>query len=80
MGKKPEEKSDKSQGNVVSLAAVMCHVPKCSGKIDRMGFCAKHHEEYKFGLINQKGERPIDYEKKLEHFQLFQKSKTGKAA
>lgn len=45
-----------------------CLELSCKRKAERFKFCAEHFEHFKFGTIKKNGLRPLDYEKKLEHF------------
>lgn len=48
-----------------------CIAHGCKDKEARFSFCTEHFDQYKFGLINKKGEPVSDYEKKLEHYQAY---------
>lgn len=55
-------------------AKVGCHATGCKEKDKRASFCDEHFRQFKFGLITKAGEKVLDYEKKLEHYQLWLKS------
>ncbi len=57
-------------GNVVALTR--CTAQGCTKKQELMTFCGEHYDWFKFGLINNKGERPTDFDKK---FMAYQKRK-----
>ncbi len=81
----PQNKST-PQGNSnasgPSLTVVGCGVKACMSKVTKMGFCDKHHDEYKFGLLTKTGDKAQDFEKKVIHFEDFKKrkEKSSKAA
>ena len=54
-------------GNVVPLNT-NCTVDKCGKKSERMGFCSEHYGWFKEGLINKKGQRPTDFDKKYQAY------------
>lgn len=58
----------------VSSAPVIekCTAQACKSNGIRFGFCDEHFEQYKFGLINKKGQQVPDYEKKFEHYKAYQ--------
>lgn len=56
-------------GNVVSLPSGCC-VEKCTKKGDRLNFCVDHYAWFKEGLINKKGQRPSDFDKKYQAYLL----------
>ncbi len=62
--------------NVVQLSSAVCCVEKCGKKGDRMNFCPEHYLWFKEGLVNKKGQRPLDFDKKYQAFMM----KTGKKA
>jgi hypothetical protein len=64
-------KNDKSgqQGGAASVTEIQrCPVDACSKKADRAGFCNEHFSWFKEGLINKKGEKPKDFDKKYQAF------------
>lgn len=61
--KKPKEA--KGGDNVVHLQ----RCPVCGQKPVKAGFCEEHFMWFKFGLVNKKGERPVDFDKKFMAFQ-----------
>jgi len=61
--------------NVVALPSTCC-VEKCGKKGDRLNFCPEHYAWFKEGLVNKKGQRPLDFDKKFEAYSR----RTGKKA
>lgn len=68
--------SKSKSDNVVPMAASNCCVEKCNKKGERLNFCAEHYVWFKEGLVNKKGVRPTDFDKKHQAFML----RTKKAA
>jgi hypothetical protein len=56
-----------SNDNVVAMN-VNCCVEKCGKKASRMNFCPEHYMWFKEGLVNKKGVRPSDFDKKYQAF------------
>lgn len=54
-------------GNVIPLNTNCC-VEKCGKKSTRMNFCEEHFGWFKEGLVNKKGERPSDFDKKFQAY------------
>jgi hypothetical protein len=75
MAKEKGAPANPPAGNVVPLNTNCC-VSKCGKKSDRMNFCAEHYTWFKEGLVNKKGERPPDFDKKYQAYML----RTKKAA
>jgi hypothetical protein len=50
-----------------------CPVEGCKKPVSRMHFCSEHFSWFKEGLINKRGARPTDFDKK---YQLYMR-KTG---
>ncbi len=48
-----------------------CQAWICKEKDERYGFCNEHFQQYKFGLITKEGKAVLDYERKLEHYQVW---------
>ena len=71
MAKNKPEGSD----NVIALPTTCC-VEKCGKKGDRLNFCPEHYAWFKEGLINKRGQKPSDFDKKHHAFML----RTKKAA
>ena len=65
---KKETSSGAANNNVVPLSSGACVVDKCGKKADRMNFCTEHYTWFKEGLINKKGERPSDFDKKYQDY------------
>lgn len=66
--------SGAANNNVVSMPATNCVVDKCGKKAERMGFCKEHFDWFKEGLINKKGERPSDFDKKYQAYMSRKKA------
>jgi hypothetical protein len=62
--------------NVVQLTTSVCCVEKCGKKGDRLNFCPEHYVWFKEGLVNRKGQRPLDFDKKFQAWSM----RTGKKA
>jgi hypothetical protein len=45
-----------------------CLAEGCKHSIERLHFCNEHFGWYKEGLINKRGERPSDFDKKYQAF------------
>lgn len=58
--------------NVVALPSTCC-VEKCGKKGDRLNFCSEHYMWFKEGLVNKKGEKPTDFDKKYQDFLMRSK-------
>ena len=50
------------------VSAGTCLETECNKKGERLNFCADHFRWFKAGLINKKGIRPVDFEKKMAAF------------
>jgi len=61
-GKKP---AGGPPNNVIEMPKAC---PVCGGKAHRAGFCNEHFLWFKEGLVNRKGEKPKDFDKKYQHF------------
>ena len=57
--------NNQNNSNVVSLPE---RCPVCAGKATRSSFCEEHFVWFKEGLINRKGEKPKDFDKKYQAF------------
>ncbi|MCB0412322.1 MAG: hypothetical protein KDD22_07340 [Bdellovibrionales bacterium] len=66
-----ENKDEKLKGpqptNIVQMPS-RCPVDKCGKKATRSEFCEEHFIWFKEGLINRKGEKPKDFDKKYQAF------------
>lgn len=68
---------DKGNGggdNVVQMTNATCCVEKCGKKTDKMNFCAEHYAWFKEGLVNKKGQRPSDFDKKYQAYMMRKKA------
>ena len=68
-----KKKSENPVPNNVVALPQRCPVDGCGKKPERSAFCAEHFEWFKFGLINRKGEKPKDFDKKYHSFMQKQK-------
>lgn len=53
--------------NVVQLPT-RCPVEDCGKKPHRSVFCSEHFDWFKEGLVNKKGEKPKDFDKKHQAY------------
>lgn len=65
MSEKKEKQNNPIPNNVVAMPK---RCPVCGGKDQRAGFCEEHFMWFKEGLINRKGEKPKDFDKKYASF------------
>lgn len=72
MGSKPKQPE--------TTVVERCKAQECKKEGTRMGFCAEHYEWFKFGLINKKGEKVPDFERKFEHYLAYQAKIARKVA
>ena len=61
-------KDNKAQGNNVVAMPDRCGAEGCKSAVQRMHFCNEHFAWYKEGLINKKGQRPTDFDRKHQEF------------
>jgi hypothetical protein len=66
--KKPAGGGAPAGGDVVALGSSQCTADGCKKKSDRAGFCNEHYDWFKAGLINKKGQKPTDFDKKYMAF------------
>jgi hypothetical protein len=66
--KKP---TPKPQGPDVSNTK--CPVEKCAKPVERLNFCGEHFDWFKAGLVNRRGEKPTDFDKKYQAWQRRQR-------
>ncbi len=59
-------KDNKSQS--ATAPADFCPTEGCKKPVERMHFCNEHFHWYKEGLINKKGMRPTDFDKKYQNY------------
>ncbi len=60
--------------NVIQMTPTSCCVEKCTGKTHKLGFCADHFVWFKEGLVNKKGEKPADFDRKYQAFMMKKKA------
>lgn len=53
-----------------------CPVEKCGQGSQRLQFCGEHFLWFKAGLINKRGEKPSDFDKKYQAY-MHKHAKTG---
>lgn len=70
--KKPANPPAPAGGNVLAMPTHCC-VEKCGKKSERMAFCSEHYVWFKEGLVNKKGVRPTDFDKKYQAFMMKNK-------
>ena len=63
-------------GNVVQMATSCC-VEKCVSKVHKMTFCSEHYMWFKEGLVNKKGQKPTDFDKKYQAYMMRGKKKAA---
>lgn len=68
-----EKGAAKGGGDVVAMATNCC-VEKCGKKADKMNFCPEHYMWFKEGLINKKGQKPSDFDKKYQAYMMRKKA------
>jgi hypothetical protein len=64
--------NDKKPDNVLGMPTNCC-AEKCTKKSDRMNFCPEHYGWFKEGLLNKKGQKPSDFDKKFQAYLMKQK-------
>lgn len=72
--------SQQPQGASAGVTVLSCPYKACKSKPQQFGFCGEHFQQFKFGLINKKGEHVPDYEKKFGHYSDFVAKKSAKKA
>ncbi len=60
-----KKKKNNKPANVVELPQ---RCPVCDGKSTRASFCDEHFQWFKMGLVNRKGEKPKDFDKKYQAY------------
>ena len=55
-----------NKANGVADIAQRCPVEGCSKVASRAGFCDHHFAWFKEGLVNKKGDKPRDFDKKYQ--------------
>ena len=61
-------------GGSVTPMNTTCTVEKCTAKADRLGFCKEHYTWFKEGLVNKKGQKPSDFDKKYQAYMMRKKA------
>jgi len=61
-----KNKGQKPENNIIAISR--CLAEDCAKKSQRADFCDEHFAWFKAGLINKKGEKVKDFERKLQHF------------
>ena len=62
-----KDKKPQGGGNVAVLPQA-CPVEACGKKPRRAGFCDDHFVWFKEGLVNRKGVKPSDFDKKFQAY------------
>ncbi len=65
MSKDEKKPQGPPKSNVVSMPQ---RCPVCSSKATRASFCDEHFIWFKESLVNRKGEKPKDFDKKYQNF------------
>lgn len=60
--------NEKKSQTVQNVTSEHCKAESCKKTMERMHFCSEHFVWYKEGLINKRGERPSDFDKKYQHY------------
>lgn len=60
---------DNKSANGVADISQRCPVEGCNKTAARAGFCNDHFSWFKEGLVNKKGDKPRDFDKKYQAFQ-----------
>jgi hypothetical protein len=60
--------SDKNTGKKAGGGADVNICVACPKKVSKANFCEEHFVWFKEGLINRKGEKPSDFDKKFQAF------------
>jgi hypothetical protein len=65
--KKPKNDNSKPQGPE-PVKHEYCPTDGCKKPAKRMAFCEEHFQWFKEGLVNKRGERPSDFDKKYQAY------------
>ncbi|MCB0365599.1 MAG: hypothetical protein H6624_04200 [Bdellovibrionaceae bacterium] len=68
MAKKGNPENQNQGGGSVAKIPERCPVEKCGKKVVRSAFCEEHFVWFKEGLVNRKGEKPKDFDKKYQAY------------
>lgn len=60
-------KNNADGSNVIAMPTSCC-VEKCTKKVEKLNFCSEHYVWFKEGLVNKKGQKPTDFDKKFQAF------------
>jgi hypothetical protein len=60
--------SKENKPNNVATLPDRCPTEGCKKPVARMHFCEEHFAWYKEGLINKRGVKPTDFDKKYQHW------------
>jgi hypothetical protein len=72
MAKENKAPAAAAGGNIVAMPTSCC-VEKCTTKSVKMNFCTEHYTWFKEGLVNKKGQRPTDFDKKYQAYMMRNK-------
>jgi hypothetical protein len=65
-----------AKNNVVAMPT-RCTAEGCKKPVSLMTFCGEHYDWFKFGLINKNGQKPIDFDKKMQSYQKHHQKKAA---
>lgn len=70
-----KENTKPEPSNVLSMTpSTTCCVEKCTQKGVKLNFCGEHYTWFKEGLVNKKGQRPSDFDKKFQAYSTRKKA------
>jgi hypothetical protein len=69
MAEQTQKKTKGETPKVVDNVATLARCPVCGTKPHKAGFCSEHFMWFKFGLVDKKGQKPLDFDKKFLAFQ-----------
>ncbi len=64
----PKQKNDASPRPQAPEPVQKCPVEACGKTAKKMHFCEEHFTWFKEGLVNKRGERPSDFDKKYQAY------------
>jgi hypothetical protein len=62
------KKASGGNPNPEAVKSEACPVGGCKKPMARLNFCNEHFEWFKEGLVNKRGERPSDFDKKHQAY------------
>lgn len=57
-----------NQNQKVKELVERCPVVDCGKSQSRLNFCSEHFTWFKEGLVNKRGEKPSDFDKKYQNY------------